>query len=109
MKETIFIGVAWPYANGPMHQGQMVGSFLPADVFARFHRQRGDRVLMVSGTDQHGTPVTVRAEQEGRTPQEVVDEFHQSFVPHRNPSPLDVLIDTIGIGAVTIVAALRRG
>jgi methionyl-tRNA synthetase len=80
MSETIFIGVAWPYANGPMHQGQMVGSFLPADVFARFHRQRGDRVLMVSGSDQHGTPVTVRAEQEGRTPQEVVDEFHQSFV-----------------------------
>ena len=80
MNETIFIGVAWPYANGHLHQGQMVGSFLPADVFARFHRQRGDRVLMVSGSDQHGTPVTVRAEQEGRTPQEVVDEYHQSFL-----------------------------
>ncbi len=80
MNETIFIGVAWPYANGHLHQGQMVGSFLPADVFARFHRQRGDRVLMVSGTDQHGTPVTVRAEQEGRTPQEIADEFHQSFL-----------------------------
>ena len=80
MTETIFIGVAWPYANGPLHQGQMVGSFLPADVFARFHRLRGDKVLMVSGSDQHGTPVTVRAEQEGRSPQEVVDEFHQSFV-----------------------------
>jgi len=80
MNETIFIGVAWPYANGHLHQGQMVGSFLPADVFARFHRQRGDRVLMVSGSDQHGTPVTVRAEREGRTPQEVVDEYHQSFL-----------------------------
>ncbi|MCH7811673.1 MAG: methionine--tRNA ligase [Chloroflexi bacterium] len=80
MPETIFIGVAWPYANGPLHQGQMVGSFLPADVFARFHRLRGDRVLMVGGTDQHGTPVTVRAEQEGRTAQQVVDEYHQSFV-----------------------------
>ena len=80
MPETIFIGVAWPYANGPLHQGQMVGSFLPADVFARFHRLRGDRVLMVSGSDQHGTPITVRAEREGRTPQDVVDEFHQSFV-----------------------------
>ena len=64
MAETIFIGVAWPYANGPLHQGQMVGSFLPADVFARYHRLRGDRVLMVSGSDQHGTPITVRAEQE---------------------------------------------
>ena len=80
MAETIFIGVAWPYANGPLHQGQMVGSFLPADVFARYHRLRGDRVLMVSGSDQHGTPITVRAEQEGRSPQEVVDGFHQSFL-----------------------------
>jgi len=80
MPETIFIGVAWPYANGSLHQGQIVGSFLPADVFARFHRLRGDRVLMVSGSDQHGAPITVRAEREGRTPQEVVDEYHRSFV-----------------------------
>ncbi len=80
MPETIFIGVAWPYANGPLHQGQIVGSFLPADCFARYHRLRGNRVLMVSGSDQHGTPITVRAEREGRTPQEVVDEFHRSFV-----------------------------
>ena len=80
MSETIFIGVAWPYANGPLHQGHIVGTFLPADCFARYHRLRGDRVLMVSGSDQHGTPITVRAEKEGRTPQEVVDEFHASFV-----------------------------
>jgi methionyl-tRNA synthetase len=80
MAETILIGVAWPYANGPLHQGQMVGSFLPADCFARYHRLRGDRVLMVSGSDQHGTPVTVRAEQEGRSTQEVVDGYHASFV-----------------------------
>jgi methionyl-tRNA synthetase len=80
MPDTIFIGVAWPYANGPLHQGQIVGSFLPADCFARYHRLRGNRVLMVSGSDQHGTPITVRAEREGRTPQQVVAEFHRSFV-----------------------------
>jgi methionyl-tRNA synthetase len=80
MPSTIFIGVAWPYANGPLHQGQIVGSFLPADCFARYHRLRGNRVLMVSGSDQHGTPITVRAEREGRTPQQVVAEFHRSFV-----------------------------
>ncbi len=80
MPETIFIGVAWPYANGPLHQGQIVGSFLPADCLARYHRLRGNRVLMVSGSDQHGTPITVRAEQEGRSPQDVVDQFHGSFV-----------------------------
>jgi len=80
MPETIFIGVAWPYANGPLHQGHVVGTFLPADILARYHRLRDDRVLMVSGSDQHGTPITVRAEQEGRSPQEVVDQFHRSFV-----------------------------
>jgi methionyl-tRNA synthetase len=80
LSETIFIGVAWPYANGPLHQGQMVGSFLPADVSARYHRLRGNDVLMVSGSDQHGTPVTVRAEQENTTPQEIVDRYHRSFV-----------------------------
>jgi methionyl-tRNA synthetase len=79
MPETIVIGVAWPYANGPLHQGQIVGSFLPADVFARYHRLRGDRVLMVSGSDQHGAPITLRAEREGRSAQQVVDEFHRSF------------------------------
>ena len=80
MTETIFIGVAWPYANGPLHIGHIAGAYLPADIFARYHRMRGNRVLMVSGSDAHGTPVTVRAEQEGRTPTEVVEEFQQSFV-----------------------------
>jgi methionyl-tRNA synthetase len=80
MPETIFIGVAWPYANGPLHQGQMVGSFLPADVLARYHRLRGNNVLMVSGSDQHGTPITVRAENEGVSPQAIVDHYHKSFL-----------------------------
>ena len=80
MAEHIFVGVAWPYANGPIHQGQMAGAYLPPDIFARYHRTAGNRVLMVSGSDQHGTPITVRAEREGRSPQAVVDEFHQSFL-----------------------------
>ncbi len=57
----------------------MAGAYLPADVFARYHRMVGNRVLMVSGSDQHGTPVTVRADNEGRTPQDVVNEFHPEF------------------------------
>ncbi|MCI4345180.1 MAG: methionine--tRNA ligase [Thermoplasmata archaeon] len=61
----IFIGVAWPYANGPFHLGHLVGAYLPADEFARFHRLRGNEVLMVSGSDMHGTPVSFRAEREG--------------------------------------------
>lgn len=80
MPETIFIGVAWPYANGPLHAGHIAGAYLPADIFARYHRLRGNRVLMVSGSDTHGTPVTVRAEQEGKTPEAVIDEYHPSFL-----------------------------
>ncbi len=80
MPEQILIGVAWPYANGPIHQGQLAGAYLPPDVFARYHRTAGNRVLMVSGSDQHGTPITVRAEREGRSPEAVVTEFHQSFL-----------------------------
>jgi methionyl-tRNA synthetase len=78
--EKIFIGVAWPYANGPLHLGHIAGCYLPADIFARYHRLKGNRVLMVSGSDQHGTPITLRAEQEGLTPQEVVDRYHRQFL-----------------------------
>ncbi|MEX2245134.1 MAG: methionine--tRNA ligase [Dehalococcoidia bacterium] len=76
----ILVAVAWPYANGSLHLGHIAGAYLPADIFARYHRLRGDHVLMVSGSDQHGTPVTVRAENEGRTPQEVVGQFHPEFL-----------------------------
>jgi len=72
--------VAWPYANGSLHLGHIAGAYLPADIFARFHRMAGDDVLMVSGSDQHGTPITVRADREGRSPQDVVNEFHPEFL-----------------------------
>jgi methionyl-tRNA synthetase len=78
--ERIFIGVAWPYANGPIHQGQLAGAYLPPDIFARYHRTVGNHVLMVSGSDAHGTPITVRAEREGLPPEEIVARYHQSFL-----------------------------
>ena len=74
------MAVAWPYANGSLHLGHIAGAYLPADVFARYHRMVGDDVLMVSGSDQHGTPITVRADNEGRSPQAVVDQFHPEFL-----------------------------
>ncbi len=80
MSERIFIGVAWPYANGPLHLGQIAGAYLPADIFARYHRTKGNEVLMVSGSDQHGTPVTLRAGKEGKSPEEVVSRYHQGFL-----------------------------
>lgn len=76
----ILVAVAWPYANGSLHLGHIAGAYLPADIFARYHRMVGDDVLMVSGSDTHGTPITVRADNEGRTPQEIVDQFHPEFL-----------------------------
>ena len=80
MPEKILVGVAWPYSNGSLHIGQIAGAYLPADIFARYHRAAGNDLLMVSGSDQHGTPITVRAEQEGQTPAEVAALFHDEFV-----------------------------
>jgi len=72
----VFIGVAWPYGNGAVHFGHMAGSNLAPDIFARFHRALGDEVLMVSGSDMHGTPTTVTAEKEGIAPAEVARKYH---------------------------------
>lgn len=80
MTEHILLGVAWPYANGPLHLGHIAGAYLPADIFARYHRLKGNDVLMVSGSDQHGAPITIRAEQESTTPQEIVSKYHQQFL-----------------------------
>src|SRR5919201_1137607 len=79
MAERVFVGVAWPTPNGSLHLGHVAGCYLPADVFARYHRLVGDQVLMVSGTDQHGTPVTVRAEAEGVSPAAVADRYHAEY------------------------------
>ena len=80
MPEKIFIGVAWPYANGPLHLGHLAGCYLGADIFARYHRMRGNEVLMVSGSDTHGTPITITADNEGITPAQVVDRYHADFL-----------------------------
>ena len=80
MPQRILVAVAWPYANGPLHLGHLAGCYLPADIFARYHRLKGNEVLMVSGSDQHGTPITIRAEQEGVGPQEIVERFHSDFL-----------------------------
>ncbi|MGP8078400.1 MAG: methionine--tRNA ligase [Thermoplasmata archaeon] len=72
----IFVGIAWPYANGPFHVGQLAGAFLPGEIFARYHRLRGNEVLMVSGSDMHGTPTLVTAEREGVSPATIAERFH---------------------------------
>ncbi|ACL23894.1 methionine--tRNA ligase [Chloroflexus aggregans] len=77
MPEHILVAVAWPYANGPRHIGHVAGFGVPADIFARYHRLRGNRVLMVSGTDEHGTPITLVADKEGTTPQAIADRYNK--------------------------------
>ena len=74
---TIFM--AWPYANGPLHLGHVAGNCLPADIQYRYERARGRRVLMCSGSDEHGTPITLTAEEMQIHPQEVVDTYHSSI------------------------------
>jgi len=73
----ILAAPAWPYANGPRHIGHVSGFALPCDMFSRYQRMAGNRVLMVSGTDEHGTPIQVQADQEGTTPRELADRYNQ--------------------------------
>ncbi|HKV85099.1 MAG TPA: methionine--tRNA ligase [Ktedonobacterales bacterium] len=72
----ILVCVAWPYAKTSTHVGQIAGAYLPGDIFARYHRLAGNDVLMVSGSDMHGTPITVDADKEGVTPRELATRFH---------------------------------
>jgi methionyl-tRNA synthetase len=80
MARKILIGVAWPYANGFQHVGHLAGAYLPPDIFARYHRLIGNDVLMVSGSDAHGTPITVRADAEGVPPKEIFERYHATFL-----------------------------
>ncbi len=80
MSESVLVAVAWPYANAEIHVGNLTGSYLPADIFARYNRLRGRNTLMVSGSDAHGTPITVRADAESTTPVEVYKRFHEGFL-----------------------------
>jgi methionyl-tRNA synthetase len=80
MSVPILVSAAWPYANAEIHVGNLTGSYLPADIFARYQRLKGNQVLMVSGSDSHGTPITVRADAEGTTPLAVYQRFHEGFI-----------------------------
>src|SRR5215468_2822230 len=73
----VLTAVAWPYASGPRHIGHVSGFGVPSDVFSRYQRMAGNRVLMVSGTDEHGTPITVQADKEGIGPRELADKYNR--------------------------------
>ncbi len=75
-KEKVLVTSALPYANGPIHLGHLSGAYLPADIYVRYKRLKGDDVLYVCGSDEHGVPITITAEKEGVTPQVIIDRYH---------------------------------
>ena len=70
---------ALPYANGPIHIGHVAGVYVPADIYARYLRMKGEDVLFIGGSDEHGVPITIKARAEGVTPQEIVDRYHEQI------------------------------
>lgn len=80
MTENILIAIAWPYSNAEIHVGNITGSHLPGDIVARYHRLKGNKVLVVSGTDSHGTPVVLAADKEGKSVEEIYKKYHNSFL-----------------------------
>ena len=78
--DRVLVCVAWPYANGSIHVGGAAGVYLPADIFARYHRMIGNEVAMVSGSDSHGTPVTIAADQQGVSPEDIISKFQAEFL-----------------------------
>src|SRR5436190_5139168 len=70
------ITAALPYTSGPVHIGHLAGVYVPADIFVRYLRAKGEDVLFICGSDEHGVPITLRARKEGITPQQVVDKYH---------------------------------
>ena len=89
----VFIGMAWPYANGSLHLGHL-SAFIPADILARYHRLVGDKVLFVSGSDCHGTPISVKARKENKKPQEIAETYHREF--EKNFQSLNFTFDYYG-------------
>jgi len=90
MGKNIFIGGAWPYANNSLHVGHLA-ALLPGDIIARYYRSKGDNVIYVSGTDSHGTPITVRAKKEGVNPRSIAETYHKEF--KQNFEDLDFSFD----------------
>lgn len=78
--EHILVAVAWPYASADIHVGNITGSYLPADIFARYQRLKGNKVIMVSGSDSHGTPITVKSDAEGKRPEDIYQHYHATFL-----------------------------
>src|SRR5215470_3176105 len=87
----ILAAPAWPYANGPRHIGHVSGFALPCDMFSRYQRMAGNKVLMVSGTDEHGTPITVQADKERVPARKITDQYNKMI--NKNLTALSMTYD----------------
>ena len=99
----VLSAVAWPYANGPRHIGHVAGFGVPSDVFSRYMRMAGHDVLMVSGSDEHGTPILIAADEAGMTPQELADKNHRLIA--EDLVSLGISYDLLGTGKTDYVTA----
>ncbi len=111
MNSRVLTAVAWPYANGPRHIGHVSGFGVPSDVFSRYMRMSGQDVLMVSGTDEHGTPITVQAENEGLTTRQLADKYNRVIVEDLQGLGLsyDLFTRTTTLNHYRVVQELFRG
>jgi methionyl-tRNA synthetase len=75
-KEKILVTSALPYANGPIHLGHLSGAYLPADIYVRYKRLKGDDIIYICGSDEHGVPITISADKEGIKPKQIIDRYH---------------------------------
>lgn len=101
------ITAALPYANGPLHIGHVAGAYLPADIFARFLRLQGHEVLFLCGSDEHGVAITLRAWQEGTTPQAIIDRYHPLI--EQSLSALSIHFDYYGRTSDTLHHQTAQG
>lgn len=85
------ITTALPYANGPVHIGHLAGVYVPADIYVRYLRAKGEEVVFIGGSDEHGVPITIKAQKEGVTPQDIVDRYHE-LIKNRFRSSVSLLI-----------------
>jgi len=75
--DKILVTAALPYANGPLHIGHLAGAYIPADVYVRYQRLKGSDIIFICGSDEHGVPITIRADRENVTPKAIVDRYNK--------------------------------
>ena len=109
MSKRYTITAALPYTNGPLHRGHMAGVYVPADIYARYLRLKGHDVAFICGSDEHGVPITIKAKNEGVTPQDIVDHYNDSMGHWRPKHKLGTYVWTPHLAAAYVcIEELRK-